>query len=70
MLPTPLITTVVVEALVVLTLGILLVTMRDDPNAPLVVGILLIVLAVFVASFLMFPGALAYLVAKTRICNL
>ena len=75
MLPVPLVTTLVLESLLTVALGVLLVlystVMKDRDEAvtvTLVVGIVLCVVSVIVASFLLFPGMLKQLVARTQLC--
>lgn len=69
-IPRALALTVVLEALVTLLLGVLLVVFQSDPTVSLVIGIVLIVLAVIVASMLVFPGLLKRIVKETALCDL
>ena len=68
MLATPLIVTIVAEAIVLLAMGVLLVSL-SDATSRLIVGIVLIVFAAIVASFLAFPGAYRYLRTMTAACE-
>ena len=70
MLPTPLIVTIVVESLILLTLGVLLVTMKDHKAVPEVIGVILIVVAIIVASMLVFPDVLRYMIRTTSVCSM
>ena len=71
MLPTSLISTIVLEVVALLTMGVVLITLSTKhQSVPVVVGIILTVISVLLASFLVFPSALRHLVAKTRICEM
>ena len=70
MLPTPLVVTIVVESLILLTLGVLLVIMHENKTTVEVIGVLLIVVAVIVASMLVFPDVLRLMIRTTSVCNM
>jgi hypothetical protein len=70
-IPRALALTVVLEALITLLLGVLLVVFHNsETTVSLVIGIVLIVLAVIVASMLVFPGLLKRIVKETALCDL
>lgn len=71
MLPTSLIASIVVEVVALLTMGVLLITLAPKhKDVSTIIGIVLTVCSVLLASMLVFPSALRYLVAKTRLCEM